>query len=210
MTTSRNNPAFLGRATESAKYRGVYRITERAEPGREYVIECPCCTERFNTRAEGEQLMKVRCPKCNTLICYSSKPQKPVPAAQASQPEQQKTSIVRYYDPMSSNRSPAQLSWPGQKPIDLEPRTYIIGRDDPDDPSDIRIADNAVSRRSLKLEVTQDPIKENYKFLLTLLKTTNPVFLDEEELVEGDSIYLRYGDTISIGQTTLLFKEKKR
>ena len=61
-----------------------------------------------------------------------------------------------------------------------------------------------MSRRSILIEVAQAPKGFTYK--LTVKKCTNPVLINGKEQEVGNSIYLNYGDTILVGNTTLTFK----
>ena len=85
---------------------------------------------------------------------------------------------------------------------------HYLGRDDDEIRSDISIHDEYVSRRSVVINVIpKGGIACGYK--LTVKKASNPVLVNGQTIEEGESIYLNYGDTILVGNTTLTFKQNK-
>lgn len=84
-----------------------------------------------------------------------------------------------------------------------------IGRADFDTPSDISIKnDPTISRRSVTIEV----VPKEYGFLakMKVLRAANPVLHNDKPLMEGEIIYLNYGDSIRLGRTTLRFNKLKK
>lgn len=82
-----------------------------------------------------------------------------------------------------------------------------VGRADEDRPSDINIKnDPTISRRSIAIEVI---LKEDkgYQFKMKVLRAANPVLHNDKPLIEGEIIYLNYGDSIKLGRTTLRFNK---
>ena len=61
----------------------------------------------------------------------------------------------------------------------------------------------------MKIEVSRGEQTGNYSFKLTVIKTTNAVFVNNNMLYDGDCVYLNYGDILKIGETTMLFKDAK-
>lgn len=84
---------------------------------------------------------------------------------------------------------------------------WTIGRHDPSQPSDIAITgDESVSRRCASIEATADaagPI-----FLLRVIKTRNPIFINGRPMSNGESIQLQPGDNITMGKTAMVFSNK--
>lgn len=92
----------------------------------------------------------------------------------------------------------------------LKPGDNIIGRADASAPSDFEISgDNAVSRQSVRINVEHDKYL-GYKFCLEVMKTTNPVVLNDRTLTLSDKIYLKYGDTITLGKTIIYFNQSNK
>ena len=90
-------------------------------------------------------------------------------------------------------------------PLPVGGRT-VIGRDDPRCPSDFGIrGDSHVSRRSVAIDV--DRGDEGYTFKMTVLNATNPVLHNGRQLAAGESIYLNFGDSITLGKTKLIFEK---
>ena len=92
----------------------------------------------------------------------------------------------------------------------LLPGETIIGRADSNEPSDISLEDNTASRRSVKIVVTKGELSGKYNFKLTVLRTTNAVYVNNNALYAQSSIYLNYGDNFKVGETvfTLIAKDK--
>lgn len=81
---------------------------------------------------------------------------------------------------------------------------HVIGRYDESEMSDISIKnDNAMSRRSIRIDV--DQTEKGFAFKLTVLKATNPVLHNNSPLANGESVSLNFGDTIMLGKTKFRF-----
>lgn len=84
-----------------------------------------------------------------------------------------------------------------------------VGRADSDTPSDINIKnDPTISRRSVIIEVI--PKENGFLFKMKVLRAANPVLHNDKPLMEGEIIYLNYGDSIRLGRTTLRFNKLKK
>ncbi len=84
-----------------------------------------------------------------------------------------------------------------------------VGRADPDTPSNISIKnDPTISRRSVTIEVV--PKENGVLFKMKVLRAANPVLHNNKPLMEGEIIYLNYGDSIRLGRTTLRFNKQKK
>lgn len=82
----------------------------------------------------------------------------------------------------------------------------IIGRMDPELPSDIAIeGDLSISRRCATIEAKENSQGVSYKF--TVQKTTNPIYHNGKELAAGEAVYLNYGDILVFGTTKIRFEK---
>ena len=98
----------------------------------------------------------------------------------------------------------------------LIPHKYVlhdgantIGRVDEEEPSDLSVKDRFISRKSAIVEVINTvEMGTIYRFLLK--KTKNPVFVNKRQMKIGESIYLKFGDVIKMGNTVFKFKEVKK
>ena len=97
----------------------------------------------------------------------------------------------------------------------LIPHKYVlhdgintIGRVDEEDPADLAVRDRFISRKSAIIEVINTvEMGTIYRFLLQ--KTKNPVFVNKRQMKIGESIYLKFGDVIKMGNTVFKFKDIK-
>lgn len=75
-----------------------------------------------------------------------------------------------------------------------------IGMFDPTFPSDIMIGgDRTISHRSVTVRV--EAFGSTYKYLLTVNKSRNPVFLNGKEIPVGTSLYIQTGQELILGKT---------
>ena len=213
--TERKKVKILGEPKLTAN--GKYRIDEPALIGHPYGCVCPECKKAvvFITRQEG--LQAVKCTHCSTMIIFkgvASEAQSTTAASaqgnakkdEKGKPEEHITQPVRQKD----NKSMGMLTWGNlfnrKKHILYEGKT-VIGRQDPDRPSDIELKDKKVSRRSVEIDVSRT--EKGFFFKLSVLKATNPVYVNNTALGEGESVYLKYGDCIQLGKTLVNFQKVK-
>ena len=219
MTNSTNSfsvPVLKG-AVESQKLKGTYIMRDKAEVGKVYLMECPVCHKACMVKAKDSKPFICTCNYCKTktvIVGHQAGSQQP----QAVKPQQDENkdadqeSLTTHK--VRLNRGNAQTSgrlvWGGllrRKSYILHEGENYIGRNDSEIPSDVTIDDEYVSRRSILIEVT--PAAKGYTYKLTVMKCTNPVLINGKEQQVGNSIYLNYGDTILVGNTTLTFKPAK-
>lgn len=94
------------------------------------------------------------------------------------------------------------------KSFRLTPGNYIIGREDADEPSDISIkGDVNASRRSVQIAVSLGI--GGYNYVLSVLKTTNPVTVNNTIVPVGEKVTLAFGDTIVVGKTHFRLEKDK-
>ncbi|MBR1449189.1 MAG: FHA domain-containing protein [Prevotella sp.] len=102
-----------------------------------------------------------------------------------------------------------ELQWGGgfmssPNKIRLLDGSTLIGRKDPNTPSDIQFIDPEMSRRSVQIDA--EPRNGVMTFTLTVLKDLNPVLVNGRRVPQGMSVLLKSGVKIKMGQTTLTFK----
>ena len=216
-----NNKSFtvpvLRKAIESQKVRGAYIMQDKAVVGRIYQMVCPNCQKVLTIKAKEVKPFVETCVFCNTktvvTVCAAApKQEQPQPSAASSSsgPESDcgPTQKVKMHN--GNIQTTGKLVWGGflrHKSYILHEGANYIGRNDNEVPSDVNIDDEYVSRRSILIEVAQAP--KGYTYKLTVKKCTNPVLINGKEQAVGNSIYLNYGDTILVGNTTLTFKSAK-
>lgn len=193
---SRIQCPLLGEPRQLFDGDNVYVVYERAEINKLYSFICPCCHTVFISKTENDEVVKIKCPECDTYICFSS------------QGEPESTSIRRtqIINESETSLDEGVLVWNSNGEAFshvLMPGETTIGRRDNDVVSDISIDDNTVSRRSVKIIVSKGEQTGRYIFKLVVLRTTNAVFVNHNALYTDSSVYLNYGDTIKVGKTVL-------
>jgi DNA-directed RNA polymerase subunit RPC12/RpoP len=104
----------------------------------------------------------------------------------------------------------AKIVWGGllsRKSYCLKEGNNWIGRWDVDEPSDIMVKDDYMSRRSACIEVIRKNGESLFKF--TVKRSTNPVKVNGKEIESEQCIYLNYDDSIEMGNTTFFVKKGK-
>ncbi len=196
-----------------------YVIKKKVEVGKLYKMECPECGMSVVKKVQEEGIHKHICPNCHTLLGFGAKTPAPEPKP-ASAPEPKPTPTPAPETPSHNEThnfnmgkaSKGEIVWGGMfhqehRVIGLEKVT--IGRKDKDEPSDISINDDYVSRRSVEIiPEVKDNGKVLYKF--TINRTSNPVYVNGREMKVGESMYLNFGDKIKLGKTTLTFKKSNK
>ena len=202
-TRRRDQFPLLGEPIQMFAGEHVYVIHERAEKGKVYSFKCPQCHSFFISKTDDDEVRKIKCPECDTYICFSSRGEDGIST-------RRRTQIIAESEFTTSE---GILVWNKEEQIlsyTLQPGNTIIGRADDGEPSDISIDDDTASRRSVRICVTKGEQTGKYNFKLTVLRTTNAVYVNSNALYAHSSIYLNYGDHIKIGETmfTLIAKEK--
>lgn len=187
---------LLGEAQQMFEGDNIYVVHERAIVDKVYSFICPRCHSVFISKTVNDDVVKVKCPECDTYICFSS------------QGERQ-DSTIRRTQIINGNESftlEGVLVWSNNGHVEskvLMPGETTIGRKSNDVPSDIGLDDGTASRRSVKIVVTRGEQTGKYIFKLVVLRTTNAVYVNQNALYNNSEIYLNYGDTIKLGETTL-------
>ncbi len=186
---------------------------------------CPKCKTIIGFRAEGtavvdgaqdnvkdrpEAFVNVKPVKTLTKEPAEKAADKPADKPEEKspeKPEEKKPTEKFYRDSIISG----EIVWGGvlsPKHHTIGTMPVTIGRKDRNEPSEISLNDDYVSRQSAVIEPIRNESGFLYKF--TVLRASNPVFVNGRELLVGNSIYLNYGDTIKLGKTTLTFKKAKK
>ena len=187
---------LLGEAQQMFEGDNIYVVHERAIVDKIYSFICPRCHSVFISKTINDDVVKIKCPDCDTYICFSS------------QGEKQDSTIRRTQIINGSESSTLEgvLVWSNNGHVEskvLMPGEMTIGRKSNDVPSDIGLDDGTASRRSVKIVVTRGEQTGKYIFKLVVLRTTNAVYVNQNALYNNSEIYLNYGDTIKLGETTL-------
>lgn len=196
------NPPILGN-TELVKD-DIYVVKNKALIGNTYTIICPKCHHPLMAKATSAKPHKKVCNICNTVIYYRGK-EMPL-EENKQQGEVKKLPTTKYGKP------DARLVWGSifnKKIYDIiRSGEHYIGRCDSEVKSDVSINDEYVSRRSIVINAT--PKGNGCDYLLTVKNATNPILVNGVEKRIGESIYLNFGDTILVGNTTLTFKKRSK
>lgn len=202
-TYKRDQYPLLGAPQQIFEGDNVYVVNEKAEVGKTYSFVCPQCHALFVSKATDEEVKQVKCPECNTYICFSTKGKEGIGPRNS-------TRII----PGFAQATPQGiLVWTEGNRVNSIPMKIgdvIIGRADNIEKSDVMIDDATASRRSVRISVARGESSGKYTFKLSVLRTTNAVYVNHNVLYNRSSIYLNYGDTIKIGETvfTLLASDK--
>lgn len=183
----------------------TFVVYERAEPGQIYTFVCPRCHHAFISSTTDSSVKKVKCPECETYICFSTSGSEPASAVRLTRVSPTGSTLRRSHSVNIVWNDGCKL----QK-FTLKPGAITIGRKDDKDQSDIAIDDMTASRRSVIIETTKGEQSGGYIFKLTVLRTTNAVYVNHNAMYTNDRVYLNLGDIIKIGQTsfTLVTKEE--
>ena len=167
------------------------------------IVMCPDCQAKMRFQPKQDGSASITCPQCNTSISINIK------AGEIAGIEKKGTKPLASDANMSSGRLVRLgnlLKGIGKKSYKLRIGINSIGRYDENLHSDIEIKnDSTMSRRSIVIEVIQ---KENgYLFKLKVLKAANPMMHNDKPLIEGEAVYLNYGDSIKLGKTAFVFEK---
>lgn len=202
-SNKKNQYPLLGEPQQLFEGENVYVIHEKAQIGKMYSFKCPQCHSIFISKTTNDEVVRIKCPECDTYICFSSRGEEGIPA-------KRRTKII-VENEFSAHEGILVWNRDGQiRSQILFLGETVIGRADSNEPSDISIEDNTASRRSVKIVVTKGEQSGKYNFKLTVLRTTNAVYVNNNALYAKSSIYLNYGDNIKVGETvfTLIANDK--
>lgn len=178
-----NQPPMLGQYEVSKQFKAV----------------CPLCHGETSVHLAKKGMQQMQCSACGQVLMVEGMPAKTVVGdGLGFFHGDMRRGIIRVHKGGIS-----KMFGSGQQMM-LKPGSNIIGRFDPMSPSNFNLNDKAVSRRSLDIFVDSNP-SQGITFRLTVLKASNPVYHNGQPLRVGDSLALKFGDTIKLGATTLDF-----
>lgn len=182
----------------------IFVIYERAQSGQIYTFVCPCCHNAFLSSTNDSSVKKIKCPECETYICFSTSGRKPTTKVRLTRVSPLNNTIRSY--------SSVFLVWNDGRQLQkllLKAGAITIGRKDDKRPSDITLDDLTASRRSVKIEIIKGELSGGYIFRLTVLRTTNAVYVNNNAMYTHDRVYLNIGDVIRVGQTAFKLVHKE-
>lgn len=160
--------------------------------GTKYEATCPHCKSmKIGFTPPKDGVTGFRCPKCKGMVAVEAKtPTKTKPTG----------------DGINMSRGRLKVQKLLGKKYPLRDGVTIVGRYDDNSQSDISIkGDSFISRRSVEIETRMS--EGGYSFKLTVRNATNPVLYNGSALKPGDSVYLNFGDIITLGKTKLRFEK---
>jgi len=208
--------------------KGVYVFKQKLSTGIRYGISCPDCGIKGYIIYNNEGLKKYVChcgsqfhfqtvkPKAENRSAKTAgqkqpkqiQPERPLQSSKPAPEENPKQQTVRI---SAANQERAELTWGSflfPKRYKLTKELCTIGRKDNEIKSDVELKDEYCSRRSVA--ITTISTDRGYLFKMEILSAANPVLVNGMEHTAGESLYLNYGDTITMGKTTLTFRQAKK
>ena len=180
--------------------RGIYVVKEPATAGVKNKFACPECGEWVIVNAPKAGKFYAKCTHCGTPTA--------VRVEEKSEQETGKAKAKKH----TRNASPdkevdrGQLIWGGffhRKRHELRNGATVLGRNDSEEPSDLMFEDQTMSCRSVLLEVDG----KDGSCKLSVMRATNPVYVNGVNYPEGSSIYLNFGDMLKMGRTTIVYNK---
>lgn len=194
---------------------GIYGVKTAAIVGKIYSIPCPKCDRLMIVKAKAVGGFKVTCPTCKIPVIFRGVDKDEAGMAEVKEVKvklsEERSEGTKRFRVGNKKLINGKLIWGGlfsRKTYVLHEGENYIGREDKDLPSDVSLKDEYASRRSVKIEVLSG-IK-GYSFKLTVENATNPILVNGQSQAEGNCVYLNFGDTIVLGNTTMTFKEAKK
>lgn len=179
-------------AKESIKVDGEFIV------GTKYEVVCPHCKNmKLGYTPPKEGVTGFRCPKCKGVIAVEAKElTKTV----------ERTKTVGGGEGINMCRGRLKVQKLLGKKYPLGNGLTTIGRYDDDRPSDISLkGDSFISRRSIEIDTRMS--ESGYTFKLTVMNATNAVLLNGAAMKPGDSVFLNFGDIITLGKTRIRFEK---
>ncbi len=208
-----NNPLHLGEPVDVGSNRFVFK--KSAIAGQTYQMFCQCGNTILMTFPNPGRF-QFRCKNCHRLYAAAvreASKENPIPKPpQNLGGDDPGTTIPTggcIAPSIPRTRAGAMLVYGSllhRRRKDLYYGSNIIGQSDKETPSDISIDDPFVSRRSVDLKVRRAPDGAGNIFSLKVLKTTNPVFVNNKQIEIDEQVYLKYNDKLKIGNTILVLR----
>ncbi len=188
---------------------------------------CKYCGQEVNIPAPSKAgLYSITCPHCSKQmrVQYTPKPIRMGSAPKVSSPpspidtEKARHTPTRRFNTSEEllKNASAQVQRPSssigrlsmvrlgcdKKYFPLQLGENMVGRKDSTCPSDIEIdGDETMSRRSVLITVSKG--SGGYDYMLTVLKTYNPVLVNGQSLTVGQTVRMSIGTSLYMGQTML-------
>lgn len=67
----------MGEAQQMFEGDNIYVVHERAIVDKIYSFICPSCHSVFISKTINDEVVKIKCPECDTYICFSSQGERP-------------------------------------------------------------------------------------------------------------------------------------
>lgn len=178
-------------------------------------IKCTSCGNTFKmTMPSNGGIWKVKCPSCKQEMKINFGPRKEVKPQ--SIPESQEQKLPQKKDTIDitgigeggmQRGKLVQIRGFLQKNVSypLQIGDNLVGQYDLNMPSTIMIKDNTISRQSINIKVEHKNSQLDYK--LCLLRSKNPVLLNGNPVQMGEERYLKFGDSLILGQTKFRFEK---
>ena len=208
-----NNPLHLGEPVDVGSNRFVFK--KSAISGQTYQMFCQCGNTILMTFPNPGRF-QFRCKNCHRLYAAAvreASKENPIPKPPQNPGDDDSGTTISTTEDMNPSiprtRAGAMLVYGSllhRKRKDLYYGSNVIGQSDKKIPSDISIDDPFVSRRSVDLKVKRAPDGAGNVFSLKVLKTRNPVFVNNKQVEIDKSVYLKYNDKLKIGNTILILK----
>ena len=166
------------------------------------MITCPKCGKsiRVNIPENTTGTASVNCPQCNTKLRFEIN-KKPIRLG-ADEP----TEITEHhvFDIPSANAIPSLYIL--KQEFALKKGRNVVGRRPESSDNNVTLspADPYMSRQNACIEVKIG--LHGMEYCLEAIKSTNPMKLNGQELGEGDVVFLKLGDHITMGRTDVLFQ----
>lgn len=159
-------------------------------------ILCKTCGKPYKMYVpQNGGAIKVKCPHCGGTMVINFAKTKPTKDIDGSGGEgMQRGKLTQVRGLLYKN-----ISYP------LQMGSNTIGQYDLGMPSSIMIKDDTISRQCANIKMDYDDNRIDYKFCL--LRSKNPVLLNGTPVKVGEERYLKFGDILVLGRTTLRFEK---
>lgn len=167
-------------------------------------IVCPECHQELSFPEVPDYQNKiVECPKCH----FKSKVSVYMSGAGARGAQGSDEMPTQLVMPPAASSDAGQIRVKETNEIQwLKPGSQIIGRRAATGAADIKIStDIYMSRKHVRIDVIKKPTG-GYEHRLVEINSKNIVKLNGEPINRGDVLILRFGDTLTLGKTDIIFE----
>ncbi len=190
-------------ASKEVKLAGQSAGEKEEEKGKEIIV-CPGCEKKFFFEPSSDGKKSVSCPHCKASLEISVMDGKVVKTEKKT--TEKLDWLTSGHGKLTIVRFRGLLGGFGKKSFPLHIGSNTIGRYDENLHCNIEIKNDAyMSRRSVNIEVIRKG--SGFMFKFTVIRAANPVMHNNKPLVEGESVFLNYGDRIQLGNTIFNFEK---